>query len=62
VAAYPLELDQLEERGLDEIPAVGGHIAAKIVELVGTGHIEELDELRARVRAGLRTRCRARAR
>ena len=55
VASYPLDVDQLDERALDDIPAVGSHIAAKIVQFVRTGHIEELEDLRSRVPAGLRS-------
>jgi DNA polymerase (family X) len=55
VAAYPMDVDQLDERELDAIPAVGSHIAAKIHRFVQSGHIDELDELRAQVPAGLRS-------
>ena len=55
VAEYPLEVDELDQKGLDGIPAVGSHIAAKIVQLLGTGHIEELDDLRGQLPAGLRS-------
>ena len=55
VAAYPIDVDTLGESGLDAIPAVGSHIAAKIASFVHRGHIDELDELRAQVPAGLRS-------
>jgi DNA polymerase (family 10) len=55
VAGYHLDVAGLDEKGLDDIPAVGGHLAAKIVEFRATGSVEELDDLRARVPAGLRT-------
>lgn len=55
VGAYPVDLDGLGEKELDAIPAVGSHIAARIVELRDRGHLDELDELRSRVPAGLRT-------
>lgn len=55
VAGYPIDVDELDEATLDAIPAVGSHIAAKIASFVRNGHIEELDELRARVPAGLRS-------
>ena len=54
VAEYPLPVDGLEEKALDDIPTVGSHIAAKIRELLTTGHIGDLEDLRARVPAGLR--------
>lgn len=55
VAAYPVEVARMDEASLDAIPAVGRHIAAKIHHFVDTGHIDELDELRAQVPAGLRS-------
>ncbi len=55
VEGYHLELDDLDEKGLDAIPAVGGHLARKIVEFRDTGAVEELEELRAQVPAGLRS-------
>lgn len=54
VAEHRLDLDVLDEHGLTEIPGVGSHIAAKIVELRATGRLGELDDLRAKVPAGLR--------
>ena len=55
VAGYQAEIAGLDEKGLDAIPNVGGHLAHKIVEFRDTGSVAELDELRARVPAGLRT-------
>lgn len=55
VAAYPTELRGLDRKGLDAIASVGPRIAAKLEELLATGHIGELDELRASVPAGLRS-------
>ena len=55
VAGYETEIAGLDEKGLDAIPNVGGHLAHKIVEFRDTGCVAELDELRARVPAGLRT-------
>ena len=55
VAEYPRDVDQLDDRALGEIPAVGPRITAKIRSLLDTGHLDELDELRARVPAGLRS-------
>jgi len=55
VGSYPLQVDELDEKGLEAIPAVGSHIAAKIIQLRESSHLEELDELRAQVPAGLRT-------
>jgi DNA polymerase (family X) len=33
VASYPLEIDQLDAKALDAIPAVGAHISAKILQM-----------------------------
>ncbi len=54
VAECPAEIADLDEKGLDAIPGVGGHLARKIAELRDTGSVAELDELRAMVPAGLR--------
>ncbi len=54
VAEYPIAVDGLDVKDLDAIPAVGAHIAAKIRELLSTGRIGDLDDLRSRVPAGLR--------
>ena len=54
VAGHAQDLDELDEKALDAIPAIGTRIAAKIRQLLTTGHVEELDELRAQVPAGLR--------
>lgn len=55
VAGYPLAVQRLDQKGLQAIPAVGSHIATKIRQLLGTGHIDELEDLRAQVPAGLRS-------
>jgi len=55
VAGYHAEIAGLDAKGLDAIPNVGSHLARKIIELRETGSVEELDELRARIPAGLRT-------
>lgn len=55
VAGYPLDLDTLDRKALMEIPAVGGHIADKLLELGHTGRIAALEELYDQLRAGLRT-------
>lgn len=54
VAGHEADIAALDARRLDAIPGVGSHIAAKIIELRETGTVAELDELRARVPAGLR--------
>jgi DNA polymerase (family 10) len=55
VAGYPADVAKLDGKGLDAIPGVGEHLARKILELVRTGSVEELEDLRARVPAGLRS-------
>jgi DNA polymerase (family X) len=55
VAGHPVEVAELEDKGLNAIPGVGSHLARKIIEFRETGFCQELDELRARVPAGLRT-------
>jgi DNA polymerase (family X) len=56
VAGHPAEVADLDEKGLNAIPGVGAHLARKITEFRATGSCQELDELRARVPAGLRMR------
>src|SRR5579875_296439 len=55
VALYPIDIDELDAKALDAIPAVGPRISKKIIQLRDGGHLEELDELRAQVPAGLRS-------
>ena len=49
--AYPGDIDTIidDPAALTKIPGIGKKIAAKIIELHTTGHIEEEDELAARV-------------
>lgn len=54
VAGWPADLDSLDRKGLMAIPAVGDHTADKLLELRTTGRIAALEELHARVPAGLR--------
>src|SRR5579871_5654310 len=54
VEGYAADVAELDEKGLDTIPGVGSHLARKIVEFRDTGSVEELDDLRAHVPAGLR--------
>lgn len=55
VAGHPAEVADLDEKGLNAIPSVGAHLAGKITEFGETGSCQELEELRARVPAGLRS-------
>ena len=54
VAGFAHDLDRLDVKGLQAIPAIGKALAEKLVEFRETGSIHELDELRAQVPAGLR--------
>ncbi len=55
VAGHRAEVAGLDENALIAIPGVGAHLARKIVEFSDSGSCQELEELRARVPAGLRT-------
>jgi DNA polymerase (family X) len=54
VGGYPEDISLLDETGLRQIPNVGASIAAKIDEHLRTGVIHQLEELRAKVPAGVR--------
>jgi len=54
VGGYPEDVSQLDVTGLRQIPNVGASIAAKIDEQLRTGAIHQLEELRAKVPAGVR--------
>ena len=47
------DISRLDAKGLRAIPGVGASIAAKIAEYLATGHIAALDELRAKIPAGV---------
>ncbi len=54
VAGYAADVATLEVKGLAQIPGVGKSTAEKIVEYLGTGRMEALEQLRAEVPAGVR--------
>jgi DNA polymerase (family 10) len=54
IAGYPDDLATLDASALSQIPNVGKAIAAKIREYLRTGSIHQLEELRAKVPAGVR--------
>ncbi|MER7505045.1 DNA polymerase/3'-5' exonuclease PolX [Nonomuraea pusilla] len=54
VGGYVQDLSALDDAGLRRIPNVGQSIAAKIEEYLRTGAIHQLEELRAKVPAGVR--------
>ena len=53
VRGWGEDIGQLDGKGLRAIPGVGASIAAKIAEFTATGRIAALDELRARIPAGV---------
>jgi DNA polymerase (family 10) len=53
VGGHPVDVSTLGVKGLRQIPGVGKSIAEKIVEYVGTGRIEAMEKLRAKVPAGV---------
>nr|WP_086866868.1 helix-hairpin-helix domain-containing protein [Streptomyces viridochromogenes] len=54
LAAHPADVSTLDVQRLKEIPNVGRSIAEKVVEYFSTGRVAALEELRARVPAGVR--------
>ena len=54
VGGYPQDLARVDPAELDKIPNVGRAIAAKIRDYLGTGHIRQLEALRAQVPDGVR--------
>jgi DNA polymerase (family 10) len=53
VRGWGEDISRLDAKGLRAIPGVGASIAAKIAEYLATGHIAALDELRAKIPAGV---------
>ena len=53
VRGWGEDISQLDAKGLRAIPGVGASIAAKIAEYLATGRIVALDELRAKIPAGV---------
>ncbi|MGW0878485.1 DNA polymerase/3'-5' exonuclease PolX [Streptomyces sp. NPDC002671] len=54
VGGYHADVSTLDAKGLQEIPNVGKSIAEKIVEYFRTGSVSAVEELRARIPAGVR--------
>ncbi|GAA1631737.1 DNA polymerase/3'-5' exonuclease PolX [Catellatospora bangladeshensis] len=54
VAGHSADVATLDLKGLAQIPGIGKSTAEKIVELLGTGRMAALEELRAKVPAGVR--------
>ena len=53
VRGWGEDIGQIDVKGLRAIPGVGASIAAKIAEYLETGRIAALDELRAKIPAGV---------
>jgi DNA polymerase (family X) len=53
VRGWGEDIGHVDAKGLRAIPGVGASIAAKIAEYLATGHIAALDELRAKIPAGV---------
>ncbi|HMD23993.1 MAG TPA: DNA polymerase/3'-5' exonuclease PolX [Streptosporangiaceae bacterium] len=53
VRGWGEDISQFDAKGLRTIPGVGASIAAKIAEYLATGRIVALDELRAKIPAGV---------
>jgi DNA polymerase (family X) len=53
VRGWGEDISHLDVKGLRAIPGVGASIAAKIAEYLATGRIAALDELRAKIPAGV---------
>ncbi|MCE7552025.1 DNA polymerase/3'-5' exonuclease PolX [Streptomyces thermodiastaticus] len=54
VGGHPADVSALDAKGLREIPNVGASIAEKILEYVRTGRVSAVEELRAKIPAGVR--------
>ncbi|MFJ3308808.1 DNA polymerase/3'-5' exonuclease PolX [Streptomyces sp. NPDC086549] len=54
IGGHHADVRSLDAKGLREIPGVGKSIAEKVVEYFRTGSVSAVDELRARIPAGVR--------
>ncbi|MFJ4468245.1 DNA polymerase/3'-5' exonuclease PolX [Streptomyces sp. NPDC089424] len=54
IGGHHADVSTLDLKGLQEIPGVGRSIAEKIVEYLGAGRVTAVEELRARIPAGVR--------
>ncbi|WP_155059158.1 DNA polymerase/3'-5' exonuclease PolX [Streptomyces blattellae] len=54
IGGYHADVSTLDTKGLTEIPNVGRSIAEKVVEYMGTGRVSAVEELRAKIPAGVR--------
>ncbi|MHB9858363.1 DNA polymerase/3'-5' exonuclease PolX [Streptomyces sp. YIM S03343] len=54
IGGYHADVSTLDAKGLREIPGVGRSIAEKVTEYFGTGSVSAVEELRAKIPAGVR--------
>ncbi|MGW3951168.1 DNA polymerase/3'-5' exonuclease PolX [Streptomyces sp. NPDC004752] len=54
IGGYHADVSTLDAKGLREIPGVGTSIAEKVAEYFRTGSVSAVDELRAKIPAGVR--------
>ncbi|MFE2165334.1 DNA polymerase/3'-5' exonuclease PolX [Streptomyces sp. NPDC059447] len=54
IGGSPLDVAELDAKGLKEIPNVGASIAEKVLDYLRTGRVPAIDEVRAAVPAGVR--------
>ncbi|MFB7495391.1 DNA polymerase/3'-5' exonuclease PolX [Streptomyces sp. NPDC056161] len=54
IGGYHADVSTLDAKGLQQIPGVGKSIAEKVTEYFRTGGVAAVDELRARIPAGVR--------
>ncbi|MFJ8532003.1 DNA polymerase/3'-5' exonuclease PolX [Streptomyces sp. NPDC093591] len=54
IGGYHADVSTLDVKGLQEIPNVGKSTAQKIIEYFGTGQVSSVEELRAKIPAGVR--------
>jgi DNA polymerase (family 10) len=54
IGGYHIDVSRLDVAGLRQIAGVGTSIAEKVVEYFHTGSVHEVDELRAKIPAGVR--------
>ncbi|MFF0730428.1 DNA polymerase/3'-5' exonuclease PolX [Streptomyces chartreusis] len=54
IGGYHADVSTLDVKGLKEIPNVGKSIAEKVVEYFATGSVSAVEELRAKIPAGVR--------
>src|SRR3981081_4379726 len=54
IGGYHIDVSMIDLKGLRQIAGVGTSIAEKVVEYFHTGSVHEVDELRAKIPAGVR--------